>query len=137
VSAPDFHPTDLPSSVALDGDGLRIAAVPFRRANGITSLRVLGVARIPKVQLGSLPSVLHATSVTVTRAPELMPISVSLGQEAIVFSDDVIDEGSSQRASFSVDVFALARREPIPGRYFVSAFGGVLVSNVVVVEIGR
>ncbi|MEX2208178.1 MAG: hypothetical protein WEF50_18290 [Myxococcota bacterium] len=134
MSAPDFHPKDLPEPLDPGAGGVRIAATPFRRPDGVTSLRVVGIARLPKDQIGSLPSVLHATSITVTRA-QREPFSARVVGDAIVFPDDVVDEGASQRACFAVDPFALARREPAPGRYFVSAFGGALLSNVVVVEI--
>ncbi len=43
--------------------------------------------------------------------------------------------GHFRLADCADDVFALADREPTPGRYFVSAFGGSLISNVVEVEV--
>jgi hypothetical protein len=135
VAAPDFHPVDLPRSLDLVGAGVKIAVLAFRRADGVRSLRVVGVAQLAKDQITSLPSVLHATSITVTRAPDLEPFSARIVGDAVVFPDDVVDDGASQRAYFSADAFALAGREPAPGRYFVSAFAGPIVSNVVVAEI--
>ena len=129
ASAPSFRATrplpELPGNAA----GIRIRAEVYERTGGAGSIRVIGAFRI-RADAAVRPSILHALTLVVARAPELAPVCFSAAGQALVFDDDIVREGDFQSAAFDLDVFACAGLEPAPATYFLSACLHDLLSNV-------
>jgi len=119
TGSPDFAPRAGSPDRAL-GNAVGIAiALPERHRPGSGPLPVQGVFRLPKAEAAEVRgSCLNAVVVLVRQ-----PIAgvCNPGQGALLFDDDLVDEGATVKGYFNLDLADVFDVSAQPGSYRVSA----------------
>jgi len=133
TGSPDFASRAGSPDRAL-GQGVGIAiAVPESHRAGSGPLTLQGVFRIPKDEAAQVRgSCLNAVVVLVRQ-----PVAgvCNPGQGALLFDDDLVDEGATVKGYFNMDLADVFEMDAQPGVYRVSASILHHLSDVLAVEV--
>jgi hypothetical protein len=115
----------------LQAPGVSIAAIAYRREDGMNSIAVRGAFRYPFEQLGAAPAnALQLIAMIVTFGSRHLPFGFSAGRQKILFDDDIRRVGEDGAGTFQFDLFEESELAPASGEYFLSAAMGPYLSNV-------